>query len=92
MNDCIIGIGSNIEADKNIPEMLELLSADVEVVQEKDRPGRDCSSPGRGCLCFGVTISISSFENRGSRKFSRLKDQLHNFRLGRRHPGVGNYP
>jgi 2-amino-4-hydroxy-6-hydroxymethyldihydropteridine diphosphokinase len=33
MNDCIIGIGSNIDADKNIPEMLELLAADVEVVK-----------------------------------------------------------
>jgi len=33
MNDCIIGIGSNIEADKNIPEMLRLLGADVQIVQ-----------------------------------------------------------
>jgi 2-amino-4-hydroxy-6-hydroxymethyldihydropteridine diphosphokinase len=33
MNDCIIGIGSNIEADKNIPEMLKLLTVDIEVVQ-----------------------------------------------------------
>lgn len=33
MNDCIIGIGSNIEADRNIPEMLRLLAAKVEIVQ-----------------------------------------------------------
>lgn len=33
MNNCIIGIGSNIEAEKNIPEMLKLLGADVEIVQ-----------------------------------------------------------
>lgn len=33
MNDCIIGIGSNIEADKNIPEMLRLLASKVEIVQ-----------------------------------------------------------
>lgn len=33
MNNCIIGIGSNIEADKNIPEMLKLLGSDVEIVQ-----------------------------------------------------------
>ena len=33
MNDCIIGIGSNIEADKNIPEMLRLLADNVEIVQ-----------------------------------------------------------
>jgi 2-amino-4-hydroxy-6-hydroxymethyldihydropteridine diphosphokinase len=33
MNDCIIGIGSNIEADKNIPEMLKFLAADVEIIQ-----------------------------------------------------------
>jgi 2-amino-4-hydroxy-6-hydroxymethyldihydropteridine diphosphokinase len=33
MNDCIIGIGSNIEAEKNITEMLRLLSADVEVIK-----------------------------------------------------------
>ena len=32
MNNCIIGIGSNIEADKNIAEMLKLLAVDVEVV------------------------------------------------------------
>jgi 2-amino-4-hydroxy-6-hydroxymethyldihydropteridine diphosphokinase len=32
MNDCIIGIGSNIEADYHIAEMLRLLSADVEIV------------------------------------------------------------
>jgi 7,8-dihydro-6-hydroxymethylpterin-pyrophosphokinase len=32
MNDCIIGIGSNIEAKKNITEMLSLLSAKVEVI------------------------------------------------------------
>lgn len=33
MNICIIGIGSNIEADKNIPEMLKLLGTEVEIVQ-----------------------------------------------------------
>jgi 2-amino-4-hydroxy-6-hydroxymethyldihydropteridine diphosphokinase len=33
MNNCIIGIGSNIEADKNIPEMLKLLGTEVEIVQ-----------------------------------------------------------
>ena len=33
MNDCIIGIGSNIEAEKNIPEMLRLLAEKVEIVQ-----------------------------------------------------------
>jgi 2-amino-4-hydroxy-6-hydroxymethyldihydropteridine diphosphokinase len=33
MNDCIIGIGSNIEADRNITEMLKLLAAKVEIVQ-----------------------------------------------------------
>ena len=33
MNDCIIGIGSNIEAEKNITEMLKLLASEVEIVQ-----------------------------------------------------------
>ena len=33
MNICIIGIGSNINAEKNIPEMLELLKNEVEVLQ-----------------------------------------------------------
>jgi len=33
MNECIIGIGSNIDANKNIPEMLKLLGADVQIVQ-----------------------------------------------------------
>jgi 2-amino-4-hydroxy-6-hydroxymethyldihydropteridine diphosphokinase len=33
MNDCIIGIGSNIEAHKNIPEMLSILEVDVQIVQ-----------------------------------------------------------
>jgi len=33
MNECIIGIGSNIEANLNIPEMLRLLSEEVEIVQ-----------------------------------------------------------
>lgn len=33
MNDCIIGIGSNIEAAYHIQEMLRLLATDVEVVQ-----------------------------------------------------------
>jgi len=33
MNDCIIGIGSNIEADQNIPEMLRLLAENVEIIQ-----------------------------------------------------------
>lgn len=33
MNDCIIGIGSNIEADYHIAEMLKLLSASVQIVQ-----------------------------------------------------------
>jgi 2-amino-4-hydroxy-6-hydroxymethyldihydropteridine diphosphokinase len=33
MNDCIIGIGSNIDAEGNIPEMLRLLANDVEIIQ-----------------------------------------------------------
>ncbi len=33
MNDCIIGIGSNIDADKNIPDMLRLLEVDVQIIQ-----------------------------------------------------------
>ena len=33
MNDCIIGIGSNIEADYHIAEMLRLLRASVQIVQ-----------------------------------------------------------
>jgi 2-amino-4-hydroxy-6-hydroxymethyldihydropteridine diphosphokinase len=33
MNDCIIGIGSNIDAVKNIPEMLRLLGDDVQIVK-----------------------------------------------------------
>lgn len=33
MNDCIIGIGSNIRAELNIQEMLQLLTKDVEIVQ-----------------------------------------------------------
>ena len=33
MNDCIIGIGSNIEAEFHIPEMLRLLASHVHIVQ-----------------------------------------------------------
>ncbi len=33
MNECIIGIGSNIDADKNINEAVKILSAEIEVVQ-----------------------------------------------------------
>ncbi|MFA5326553.1 MAG: 2-amino-4-hydroxy-6-hydroxymethyldihydropteridine diphosphokinase [Prolixibacteraceae bacterium] len=33
MNNCIIGIGSNVDADTNIQEMLKLLAEDVEIVQ-----------------------------------------------------------
>ena len=33
MNNCIIGIGSNIDADKNIPKMLEILKGKVEVIK-----------------------------------------------------------
>lgn len=33
MNDCIIGIGSNIRADYHIPKMLKLLGTHVHIVQ-----------------------------------------------------------
>ena len=33
MNGCIIGIGSNIDAEKNIAKALRLLGAEVEIVQ-----------------------------------------------------------
>jgi len=33
MNECIIGIGSNIDAERNIAQMLRLLGNEVEVVQ-----------------------------------------------------------
>ena len=32
MNECIIGIGSNIDAEKNIAEMLQLLKQKVEII------------------------------------------------------------
>jgi len=33
MNDCIIGIGSNIDAEENIAKMFRLLADDVEIIQ-----------------------------------------------------------
>jgi len=33
MNECIIGIGSNIRAEMNIPKMLKLLATEVEIIQ-----------------------------------------------------------
>ena len=33
MNDCIIGIGSNIDAEYHIQEMLRLLAVDLQIVQ-----------------------------------------------------------
>lgn len=33
MNDCIIGIGSNIDADYHIPRMLRVLGASVNIVK-----------------------------------------------------------
>jgi 2-amino-4-hydroxy-6-hydroxymethyldihydropteridine diphosphokinase len=33
MNNCIIGIGSNLEAEINIPQALKILAVDVEIVQ-----------------------------------------------------------
>lgn len=33
MNECIIGIGSNIDAESNIPRMLEILKTKVSIVQ-----------------------------------------------------------
>lgn len=33
MNDCIIGIGSNIDAEENIARMFRLLANDVEIIQ-----------------------------------------------------------
>ena len=33
MNDCIIGIGSNIDAEYHIQEMLRLLAVDIQIVQ-----------------------------------------------------------
>ena len=33
MNTCIIGIGSNLEAETNIPKMLEILKTHVEIVK-----------------------------------------------------------
>ena len=33
MNTCVIGIGSNIEAEKNIPKMLEILKTHVDILK-----------------------------------------------------------
>ena len=33
MNDCIIGIGSNIDAEENIAKMFRLLADDVEIIK-----------------------------------------------------------
>ena len=78
MNDCIIGIGSNIEAEKNITEMLRLLSADVEIIkvsklmQTKPIGITDQADYTNGAVYIRTIMSLKSL----SLYLKNLEDQM----------------
>lgn len=78
MNDCIIGIGSNIEAEKNITEMLRLLSADVEIIkvskllQTKPIGITDQADYTNGAVYIRTIMSLESL----SLYLKNLEDQM----------------
>jgi len=85
MNDCIIGIGSNIEADKNIAEMLKLLAVDIEVVgisqmiQTKPIPNtRDQPDYINGAVRIRTKMDrsgLSSYLKRLEDRLGRIRNQ-----------------
>lgn len=68
MNECIIGIGSNIEAEKNIPETLELLKQRVNVIKLssliKTKPVGITNQPNftNGAVKIQTNLSISELK------------------------------
>jgi len=78
MNNCIIGIGSNIDADINIPEMLRLLSADVEIIQvSKMVQTKPIGITGQadftnGAVCIRTEMNLESL----SSHLKKLEDRM----------------
>jgi len=78
MNDCIIGIGSNIDAERNITEMLKLLSAKVEILkvskfmQTKPIGITDQADYTNGAVQIRTEMSLESL----SLYLKNLEDQL----------------
>jgi 2-amino-4-hydroxy-6-hydroxymethyldihydropteridine diphosphokinase len=78
MNDCIIGIGSNIDAERNITEMLKLLSAKVEIrkvskfMQTKPIGITDQADYTNGAVQIRTEMSLESL----SLYLKNLEDQL----------------
>jgi len=78
MNNCIIGIGSNIDADINIPEMLRLLSADVEIIQVskmvQTKPIGITGQPDftNGAVCIRTEMNLESL----SSHLKKLEDRM----------------
>ena len=78
MNNCIIGVGSNIDADINIPEMLRLLSADVEIIQVskmvQTKPIGITGQPDftNGAVCIRTEMNLESL----SSHLKKLEDRM----------------
>jgi 2-amino-4-hydroxy-6-hydroxymethyldihydropteridine diphosphokinase len=78
MNDCIIGIGSNIDAERNITEMLKRLSAKFEIVkiskfmQTKPIGITDQADFTNGAVQIRTEMSLDSL----SLYLKNLEDQL----------------
>lgn len=78
MNDCIIGIGSNIDAERNITEMLNRLSAKFEIVkiskfmQTKPIGITDQADFTNGAVQIRTEMSLDSL----SLYLKNLEDQL----------------
>lgn len=78
MNDCIIGIGSNIGADTNILEMLKFLAGDVEIVQVSQmvqtKPIGITGQPDytNGAVCIRTEMDLETL----SSYLKKLEDQM----------------
>ena len=78
MNECIIGIGSNIEAEENIRRMLEQLSDSVEIIQvsafRKTKPIGIADQPDftNGAVRIRTPMNLENLE----RHLKNIEDQL----------------
>ncbi len=78
MNECIIGIGSNINADENISKMIEILKKEVDVVKIsemiKTKPVGVENQPDytNGAVKINTALSYNTL----NRLLKNIEDQL----------------